>query len=104
MYSKTISIVIFQLLIVIWPNLTTKVAWETTNCEFPPDKSDRKCCTAWFFHILVFLAPVIWLLVALFLIVHLRIVIFEERRRERLHELLMAHLNQQAQSQDLHQD
>jgi len=106
MYLKTVSIVIFQLLIVFWPMLMTRVAWDTANCDFPPNAIDVKCRSAWFFHILVFLAPVIWLLVVLFLIVYLRIIIFEERRpnQEYLRELLVAYLNQRAQSQNLHQD
>ena len=104
---KPFSTIILLSVIVFWPILMTKVAWDTASCEYPPKQTDRKCISAWFFHAVVFSAPIVWLSIGLFLIVRLRLVIFEERRLtpEYIRDLLIEYMRQRQDiNGNLHED
>jgi hypothetical protein len=78
MLTKQATIILFTFLIVIWPMLMAKVAWEVAKCVL---LSGNSCGFQIVFQCIVFVAPVIWLLIVLLCIIKLKIVVFEENRR-----------------------
>ncbi len=78
MLTKAATISLLAFLIIIWPILMARTAWETARCVLLTKNS---CRFYIIFQIIVFVAPVIWLSVTLFCVIKLKIVVFEENRR-----------------------